>query len=92
MNNKKILEIKFTHEGKEISIKGYLKLLLTKLWLDGEGFSGKRPFGNSCWEYDIYTPLVKSGVVEGNVDEDGFLEDFNQGQADKVVFELIESL
>ena len=35
------------------SIRGYLKTLLTTLMAEGEGFSGKRPFGNSGWEYEL---------------------------------------
>jgi hypothetical protein len=45
----------------------YLISLLDKLWDEGEGFSGKRPFGNSGWEYEIYHSLVKAEVIEGSV-------------------------
>ena len=33
------------------------------VWEDRECFNGKRPFGNSGWEEDLYT-LVKAGYVE----------------------------
>lgn len=34
----------------------YLYSLLWMVWQHGEGFSGKRPFGNSVWECDLYKP------------------------------------
>lgn len=44
----KILEIEMGENDADAStIKSYLLSLLTELWSKGEGFSGKRPFGNS---------------------------------------------
>jgi len=71
------------------TIRGYFKLLLTELWIQGECFSGKRPLGDSGWEYDLYAPLVKSGAVDGNIDEDGCIDEFNIGDANELVLELI---
>lgn len=50
----------------------FLKLLLT-LVQDGEGFSGKRPFGNSGWEYELAIAWIKSGHLLGSLDEDGYV-------------------
>ena len=87
---KAILEIKFDSDaGNGLTIRGYLHELLSKLWQEAEGFSGKRPFGNSGWEYDLYLPLVKHGHVKGDIDEDGFLDEFNEQEANDLVFELI---
>ena len=36
-----------------ITIKGYLKELSLTLWKEKECFNGKRPFGNSGWDYDL---------------------------------------
>jgi hypothetical protein len=61
------------------TVRGYLVELLRRLWVEGEGFSGKRPFGDSGWEYDLYEPLVKAGLVAGaTLDEDGFLFDLSR--------------
>lgn len=46
------------------TVRDYLKALLTHLWEEGEGFSGKRPFGNSGWEYDLYGALEQSGITD----------------------------
>ena len=74
------------------TIKGYLKALLEKIWEEGEGFSGKRPFGNSGWEYDLYKPLVRSGLVEGSVDEYGCINSFDRSAADQIIYDAIDAL
>ena len=74
------------------TIGGYLKKLLAALWTDGEAFSGKRPFGNSGWDYDLYAALVRGGAVEGALDEDGFVDDFDKESADKLIFAAIDYL
>lgn len=35
------------------TIREYLASLVEMLWVEGEGFSGKRPFGNSGWEAEL---------------------------------------
>lgn len=57
-----------------VTIREYFQQLLKTLFAEGEGFSGKRPFGNSGWEYDLHTPLVIGGAMPGTIevrDEDG---------------------
>lgn len=67
----------------------YLHSLLFTLWEEGEGFSGKRPFGNSGWEFDLYTALVNGGFVEGNVEDDGNIENVDMKAANKLIFDCI---
>lgn len=74
------------------TIKGYLKALLLTLWQEGEGFSGKRPFGNSGWEYDLHKSLLKAGLVEGKLDEDGYIEELDSDRANKIIEKLIKNL
>lgn len=75
------LDVRFDSDaGDNLSVREYLRTLLIHLWDQGESFSGKRPFGNSGWEQDLYAPLVKAGFIAGVVDEDGFAElDDEQG-------------
>lgn len=70
----------------------YLGKLLSTLWEEGEGFSGKRPFGNSGWEYDIYTALVSAKCVDGKLDEDGYVEDVDYSKANSIVREVIRGI
>lgn len=75
------------------TVRGYLKALLTELWASGEGFSGKRPFGNSGWEYDIYRALVVNGLVGGKIDPlYNDLFSVNTAEADELIFSAIEAL
>lgn len=81
----------------DLTIKGYLKELLLTLWREGEGFNGKRPFGNSGWQLDFHTPLIQAGIIEGEYDEDNESwesKDYYEARCitDEVVERLIESL
>jgi len=72
------------------TLKNYLKTLLVTLWQEAEGFSGKRPFGNSDWQYDVYAPLIKAGFLEGSLDSDGYVEELDHAKADEFILKLIE--
>jgi len=80
--------------GDNITVRDYLFHLLKTLWAEGEGFSGKRPFGNSGWDYEIITPLWRAGFIKGNkptADNEMNLSKEHQADAESYVFELIES-
>jgi hypothetical protein len=89
-NLEEALDIRFDSDaGNNLTIRDYLRILLETLWDEGEGFSGKRPFGNSGWEYELYRPLVKHGFVRGTLDEDGYIDTFDADTANKLVFDMI---
>lgn len=94
MTNIEILELKFesTDLEKEISIRDFFKELLTTLFKEGECFNGKRPFGNSGWDWDLKICLVKNGVVKGEYNSKYDDWDFDSEEADKKIFELIKEL
>lgn len=53
---KNILEIKMPENDAEADTIGdYFRALLMAIWTEGEGFSGKRPFGNSGWDSELYS-------------------------------------
>ena len=93
MKTEDILNLKLNNSDFDegLTIKGYFRDLLITLWKQGEGFSGKRPFGNSGWEYDVYKPLIAAGVIEGSLDEDGCIEECDNREADKFIIKLIEA-
>lgn len=74
------------------TIREYLKALLTTLWDEGEGFSGKRPFGNSGWKYEVYSALVMARLVGGSFDSDGALAQVDDDDADALILDAIEAL
>ncbi|BAD58868.1 hypothetical protein [Nocardia farcinica] len=59
------------------TIRDYLIELLKTVWDEGEEFSGKRPFGNSGWKYELFEALAGAEAIEATFDDDGFLEAFN---------------
>jgi hypothetical protein len=74
------------------TVRDYLKKLLLQVWIEDEGFSGKRPFGNSGWKYEIYAAMVKGGVVAGKFDTDGYLDDVEDAAADELIQDAIRRL
>lgn len=53
------------------TIRGYLEELLKRVWDQGESFSGKRPFGNSGWERELYDPLIEAGLMRDGENDVG---------------------
>lgn len=78
--------------GRNVSIREYLYELLATLWNEGEGFSGKRPFGNSGWERDLYAPLIAAGAVTGQLDAEGYVNHVDRKAANQLVMDLIGPL
>lgn len=59
------LAVRFDSDaGDDLTVRGYLRELLSTVWSEGESFDGKRPFGNSGWELDLLVPLAKAGFVD----------------------------
>lgn len=85
------LEMECSDSGSK-TIGEYLKKLLVELWKEGDGFSGKRPFGNSGWEYDLYKPLISAGLCKGKLDKDGFIAEVDKKQAHLIILSLINNL
>lgn len=80
------------NDAKAKTVRDYLKRLLSTVWVEDEGFDGKRPFGNSGWKYDVYAALIKAGVIDGKLDPGGCVEDVDDHKADKLILEAIKAL
>ena len=74
------------------TVREYLILLLQRLWEEEEGFSGKRPFGNSGWKFEIYAALVDEGIVRGKFCSDGTLDYVDTKTANVLIFDAIATL
>ena len=74
------------------TVREYLVALAMSVWVENEGFSGKRPFGNSGWAWDLMLPLVKAGLIEGSIDEDGYLDDCDEDAGDALIRAAIAAL
>lgn len=69
-----ILQLPFESDDTgDLTIGAYLANLLCTLLLEEESFNGKRPFGNSGWMGDLCVAMIKAGLVDGAIDEDGYL-------------------
>lgn len=89
-NIKNVLNLKVNSIDGSITIRVYLYLLLEALWTQKEGFSGKRPFGESSWAYDLYEVLIKNELISGKLDENGFVQELDKNEADEYVLSLIK--
>lgn len=94
MEINEIANLKFYSQdlGKLVTIKEYLKTLLLTLWIEGEDFSGKRPLGNSAWQYDLYIALIAAKLVKGELDEYGYVDSIDAKAADKIIAKVIKAL
>ena len=79
---------------EEGTLRETFKLLLKTLFHEGDGFSGKRPLGESGWESGIGIALVKAGLLKGTFKgDDGYDDaDFTWEDFHKVTDEAIEAL
>lgn len=90
-NFKDALDLKMPkNDAGAKTVRDYFYALLSKLWAEAEGFSGKRPFGNGSWQYDLYAVLIKNGFIEGKLDEDDYIEKFDEKKAAAYVQNLIK--
>jgi len=93
MHIDKILNLPMQENDAEAkTIRDYLKELLKELWVEGEGFSGKRPFGNSGWHHELYTTLIIHKVIDGTLDEDGYIDHCDDAQGDTIIIAVINAL
>ena len=93
---KDVLSLRF-HQGEPgykqgVTIRDYLTKLLLTLWEEQESFDSKRPFGNSGWDFDVYTVLIRNGAVRGKLDSYGHIEDLDTAAALELVKSAINTL
>ena len=81
-----ISEIRFhcNDLGSELTIKEYLIELLKTLWTEKVG-----------WDMDLLVALVSEGKVNGELDDNGFLDELdekNEKKANALIMMVIENL
>ena len=72
LSGKEILELPLNAEENDAgaaTVREYLVTLLSVLWDEGESFSGKRPLGNSGWEYELLDPLEEYASSKQSADQ-----------------------
>ena len=84
MTGREVLAVPMeTNDSGATTIRGYLVALVRAVLAENEGFSGKRPFGNSGWEWDLYVALGRAGAIRVRMDEEGDVEDIAPSQQKK---------
>lgn len=73
------------------TIGEFLIALLRALWSEREGFSGKRPFGESGWDSELYIALIHAGMVTGTMNG-GYLMTVDEREADRLILAAIQAL
>lgn len=81
------------------TVRGYLLELLEMVWVEEDGFSGKRPFGDSGWKHEIYGALNRAGIIPGwrqgwgiGYRADGTEHPEDRQRADQLIVAAIRSL
>lgn len=80
------------NDAEAFTIRDYLVKLMADVWRYRECFDGKRPFGNSGWQYDIYKALILANAVDGSLDEYGSVDEIDCDLADYTIECAIESM
>lgn len=80
------------NEAESATVGEYLQKLLLTLWRETSEFSGKRPWGNSGWENDLYYPLIKAGYIDGHIDDEGYLEECDEVGGDILITTAIQAV
>jgi hypothetical protein len=80
------------NDADATTIREYLVALARGAWTEGEGFSGKRPFGSSSWRYEVYAALGDAGYIRYVRDEDGYCEDCDEGLGNELVAAALNAL
>jgi hypothetical protein len=89
----RILDLRLDgNDADAATVREYLIALLSELWTGEQGFSGKRPFGNSGWQYDIYIPLMRAGMISGELDERGYVIEMDRVAGTQLVLRAIAAL
>lgn len=87
MTSEEIMSLEIQINDTVMTVRDYFKELALKVWTEEEGFSGKRPWGNGGWKYDLYAELIRLGVVEGKLDEYGYVEYCDNEAIDRMLIE-----
>lgn len=93
MNYDDILDYQYSFEDAGVTcLRDYFYEILTTLWIRGEGFSSKRAFGDSDWQWQAYYCLAEAGAIKADFDSDWEEWEFSEEEAEKKVLDLIHHI
>lgn len=80
------------NDANAATVRDYLLALLAIVWREEECFNGKRPFGNSGWTAEVYGGLLDAGMIDGQRGSDGWIEDLDYADGERLVQLAIAAL
>jgi hypothetical protein len=80
------------NDAEAATIRDYLVKLLTQVWEELDNFSGKRPFGNSGWEWEVHEALFRAGLIEGVWQDEETMQEADENAGDELVLAAIAEL
>src|SRR3954469_7204393 len=81
------------NDAQGATVRHFLVALLAALWDEKDGFDGKRPFGNSDWDGELAIALIRARLIDGAIDEDGYIETGSDWDAaDRLIGSAIRAL
>lgn len=85
-----VLDLKLpANDAKAETVREYLAALLTEVWFEEEDFDGKRPFGNSHWQTEVYTALANAGLIKAEFDNHGQIGYFSYCEGEALILAAI---
>lgn len=79
--------------NRDVTIREFLAIMLDKLWVETDCFSGKRPFGNSCWDFPVMAALGKAGAFPATVTKSEYEDEPDDVRYDvKVASQFVRGL
>jgi len=76
----------WSNDNADVTLREYFKRMLVQVFAEGEGFSGKRPFGDSGWQSQLEFDMVKAGLLPPDPQNNA---DFGEMFADVPSFEAL---
>lgn len=74
------------------TVREFLGTLLLTVWIEQEMFSGKRPFGNSSWQHEVYIALAVAGYIEGSKDDEDWGWEYDEAAGNALIQDAIRHL
>lgn len=71
-----------TNDADAETVRDYLVALVREVWRYEECFDGKRPFGNSGWQSEVYDGLTAAGLDDSDATVMRAIEALGEPQAE----------
>lgn len=85
------LDIRIDVQGHgNMTLKEYFHQVLKAAWIEGYA-RGLNVLGTGSFRSPVYGALIQHGFIQGKLDDDGFIVEFDEEAADKFVRKVIDN-